>query len=318
MSMKDSNEQIVTPKATQHVVDGDFIDAEPVNKSAEKSAEKSAGQASKATSKNNKKAETATTRSASSSSMLLFWLSAIIFAGGAAYMAFQALEKTNNLVTDAELNHAYEQQQMQLEIMANQLQQLAAQSQKPSFDDASVKQLTGEVDNLQAQLNEQTLVITQLQNELNQARQQLETAEPKIQSTESSTGQNQPSGQISSELAQSLEELDKKLLGLLEAQGSKEQEIAELTAKFFEFSRDTNEKLKNYLQSGEWESDKAELGEKMGQIESQLGEIAALVSPKMEAVVEEVGPQLDGILSIFNQFFQVKKHSLPEESEGTK
>lgn len=292
----------ITPKAEHHVVEGDYIEAETDSLGTESKNE--SPQAHQVNQKSKLKTNPKTNRTSS-----WLWLAVMLISGAAfalalsTWLQFQSFspglvtaigEQQNQILgLDQQLR---EQQQQQLEFQL----QLSHQQQN--------------LERLAEQLQEQTLVLSELQH--------WQTAQPEVVQSET-TPIEADETPLAKEPAKTSQLPDSQTAKkLAELQQQTEQSINDLRAQLTELASHSRQQVTDYVESEQWQQDKHTLQQQLAELETSLENLAKTqvewiekIKPQLEQIAEEIQPQLDGLFSRFNQIFKIKKHPDPVEKD---
>ncbi|MDY0136028.1 MAG: hypothetical protein RBS36_02540 [Thiomicrospira sp.] len=259
----------ITPKAQQHVVEGEFVEAP-------------------------NKAETDTANHNETSAKkiawpqpLVLWIAVMLVSGAALALALSSWVMVQRPDPSAQLaqqlSHQVEQQQAQLQQLEQALQAQNQQQQQLQQAWASVSQA---VETLSAQAPsaspadshalEQALAQwqTEVNNRLNQLNEVLATG----------AADEQTQGDIA----------------------RFEQEVAQQVAQLKAQLEQLNQNQQAWV--AQWEPKILSLGEHLNGLAQQQAQWIERLKPQIDAAVTEIQPQLEGFFSRFNQLFTIHKH----------
>ncbi len=270
----------ITPKAQQHVVEGEFVEAP-------------------------NKAETDTANHNETSAKkiawpqpLALWIAVMLVSGAALALALSSWVMVQRPDPNAQLvqqlSHQVEQQQTQLQQLEQTMQ---AQSQQLE-------------QTMQAQSQQQQ----QLQQAWASVSQAVETLSAQAPSASPADGQalEQALAQWQTEVNNRLNQLNEVLSGGVadaQTQGDIarfEQEVAQQVAQLKSQLEQLNQNQQAWV--AQWESKISGLGEHLNGLAQQQAQWIERLKPQIDAAVTEIQPQLEGFFSRFNQLFTIHKH----------
>ncbi|WFE69607.1 hypothetical protein P8S54_04715 [Thiomicrospira sp. R3] len=305
----------ITPKANQHAVEGEFIEADKEQKI--ESPEKQASTEVKKT-----QAVEKPRPSTNNQRSFLLTLVIMLVSGGAlatALATWLQLQPVLHSLAAEPISHHAEPQGMMIERViekiAYQQSQIQQIHQELQAQQGQAQQFEQQFAAVEVQLNEMQLHLVSLSETFAQTRASMPQADKPVEidsngldSSLSSVIQTEdPSlrrdlNQLRSQLDNALEQINRDLQQL-------NQQSKESLAQF-----------NDYVNSEQWQQDKARLQSQLQGFNEQLGNLAdqqqewiERVKPQIEQTLEEVTPQLEGFLSIFNQLFSIKKHTEDEQ-----
>jgi septal ring factor EnvC (AmiA/AmiB activator) len=271
----------ITPKAEQHVVEGEFVEAP--NKAEAAKDEKAPG------------------KPIAWPQPLGLWLAVMLVSGAALALALSSwvtLQRPDPSAQLAQqLSHQVEQQQTQIQ----QLEQaLAAQQQQ------------------QQKLEEAWASVSQALETLSA---QAQTPTESAASSSDTQPFEQTLAQWQSEVSARLNQLNEALAngaatGQTQADIARfEQDVAQQVAQLKAQLEQLNQNQQAWVE--EWGPKIRSLGEHLNGLAQAQAQWIERLKPQIEEAVTEIQPQLDGFFSRFNQLFTIHKHeaqSAPAES----
>ncbi|UQB42310.1 hypothetical protein JX580_11765 [Thiomicrospira microaerophila] len=302
----------ITPKADQHAVEGEFIEADKQEK-AELNAEEKASKPTQA----DRPAKSKAARQS-----FLLTLVIMLVSGGAlatalaTWLQLQPLVQTQ-IAESSELKHESQPYPMldrvieKINYQQNQIQQTRQELQAQQ---GQAQQIEQQFAAIEAQLSEMQHRIVALGEDVEQAAG-VESAVKGLANNEV-IQENEASSVIHIQDPQLRQDLNQLRAQLESALDQVNRELEQLNQQ----SRQGLEQLNDYVNSEQWQQDKAKVQAQVEGISEQLSELASQqqqwierIKPQIEQTLEEVTPQLEGFLSIFNQLFSIKKHNEAEE-----
>jgi chromosome segregation ATPase len=280
----------ITPKAEHHVVEGEFVEAETSHEAPKDKAAKS--------SENKARAKRA---------IPWLWLAVMGVSGAAFALALAAWLEVKN--PSPGLVAAIDQQQVQIQDLDKML--AAKQQTLDELQQAFQTQQQALAD-LSAQAEERGLMIAQLQQQPPQADGSDAQSAAPVEPSSVEVPANQ-TDELKQKLAQAEQQTQQALADLQQ----QIQRLSEQGAQQFDQAQD-------YVQSEQWQQDKQALQAELEQMQQQVqtlmqqqAEWVAKVRPLFEQTAEDIKPQLEGIMSRFNQIFTIKKHQADETTQET-
>ncbi|AEG32386.1 hypothetical protein [Thiomicrospira cyclica] len=304
----------ITPKAEHHVVEGEFVEAEAKTQtSSTKQADKTKAGQPKSLLRNAKQP----------------WLAMLamtgILLGATSWIALEQRTATLYEMAHAGLaSDALVEQQLEQKI-APLLQKIAYQQQKitalenwqQSFQ-GGARSFLRDYETLEAQLVEMQAMLAQHAQQLatvsNQQRS-APTPEPSL-APNSADEMNQQA--VTSEMQAALSHLSQELQ---QAQGQLEQGLTQMRAEIARLQQQADQALaglQTLTEDPEWQLGQTELAEQLVTFQQRLTELAndqaalqadwlSKMAPEVEAIMTEVTPTFEGLLSRFNNLFTLKK-----------
>lgn len=289
----------ITPKAEHHVVEGEFVDAEPENK------QKSAQGASQKTAKKSAFQSRLASLKPGARGGLLFVI--MLVSGTALAVALAAWLQLQKVQTGVETAFASIQQPAELgrimEKIAYQQNQMQRLHQSQQTLQAQVDALVEQQASYQAQLGEMQYKLGQesgaqhRSNDSSDADTSAQTRHetpPVIHIQDPNLRQDMK--QLEQELSQALAQVESDLARL------NQQAQQGLT------------QISDYVESEAWQADKAQLQQQIQQLNAQLSELAKSqgewierLAPQLEQAIEDITPQLEGFWSRFNHLLRIQK-----------
>lgn len=270
----------ITPKAQQHVVEGEFIET-----------------SSASNTKPDDKPVTA--KKITWPQPIWLWLAVMLVSGTALAFALAAWLALNQPSPEAQLtqqlSHQVELQQAKIEALERELNAQQQQQQK---------------------LDQAWLSVTQaLENNASQG-EQTESTPPSIDMTAFDQAWSAWQADVNARLGRLNQQLEQALeKGKIQTDlDTFEQQVdAQLTQ-----IKQQMDKLNQAQQawSEEWSPKIRDLGEHLNGLAEQQAQWMARIKPQIEETVTEIQPQLDGIFSRFNQLFTIKKHEASPQAES--
>lgn len=312
----------ITPKAEHHVVEGEFVEAEAKTQtSSTKQADKTKAGQPKSLLRNAKQP----------------WLAMLamtgILLGATSWIALEQRTATLYEMAHAGLaSDALVEQQLEQHI-APLLQKIAYQQQKitalenwqQSFQ-GGARSFLRDYETLEGQLVEMQAMLAQHAQQLAAVSSQQRSApaqEPEaVIESEPSLAQNSADEMnqqaVTSEMQAALSHLSQELQ---QAQGQLEQGLAQMRAEIARLQQQADQALaglQTLTEDPEWQAGQAELAEQLVTFQQRLTELAndqaalqadwlAKLAPEVEAMMTEVTPTFEGLLSRFNNLFTLKK-----------
>lgn len=305
----------ITPKADQHAVEGEFIEADK-QQEPKKPEKESAPEVKQTQGKEKPRQTTPHQRS------FLLTVVIMLVSGGALATALatwlQLQPVLHHLAADQKMQQSEPHGEMiekVVEKIAYHQSQIQQTQQELHVQQAQVQQFDQQFASMRVQLKEMQLHLVSMTEELEQTKttepegdKHSETDTKELNSTHSSVIQiedpnlRRDLNQLRSQLDSALDQVNQDLENL-------NQQSQERLAQF-----------NDYVNSEQWQQDKARLQSQLQGFNEQLGNLAnqqqewiERVKPQIEQTLEEVTPQLEGFLSIFNQLFTIKKHDENEQ-----
>ncbi|WP_044413667.1 hypothetical protein [Thiomicrospira microaerophila] len=316
----------ITPKADQHVVEGEFIEADKVDKAAQLDA---ADTLADSNVKSASKKATASSPAKANHNRLLLTLVIMLVSGGAlatALVTWLQLQPVLQTLSNQQAatvmvpNEQADKLARVIEKIAYQQNHIQQMGQALQAQQAQTQQFEQQFAAMDAQFSEMQHRLIALGEELEQLAA-LETqadAQVLIRSEAPDQAEQTPAAptviQIQDpNLRRDLNQLRSQLETALEQLN---QDLGQLNQQ----SQQALTQLNDYVLSQKWQQDKARLQSQVETLTQQLSELTAQqqdwieqIKPQIEQTLEEVAPQLDGFLSIFNQLFSIKKHGEAEQ-----
>jgi uncharacterized protein YhaN len=316
----------ITPKAEHHVVEGEFVEAEAKTQtSGTKQASKTKAGQSKSSLGNAKQP----------------WLAMLAMAGillgATSWIALEQRTATLYEMAQAGLaSDAFVEQQLEQHI-APLLQKIAYQQQKitalenwqQSFQ-GGARSFLRDYETLEGQLVEMQALLAQHAQQLAAVSSQQRSTPAQEQaplSEEKSVDEAQQEA-VTSEMQAALSHLNQELH---QAQGQLEKGLTQMRAEIARLQQQADQALAGLqalTEDPEWQAGQAELAEQLMTFQQRLTELAndqaalqadwlAKLAPEVEAMMTEVTPTFEGLLSRFNDLFTIKKiEETPTETDA--
>jgi chromosome segregation ATPase len=302
----------ITPKAEQHVVEGEFIQAEKSNHHAEPS------EAKKSSTKQGKKL----TPNKANSLVLTFVI--MLVSGGALATAVATwlqlqpvLKSLATLSVPQPTETSLPMVEQALEKIGYQHNQLQQQGKVLDVQQAHIQQLEDNLAQVQAQLAEMQLRIIALSDDLQAfADTPVAISQPLLpEVTEELNSNSAPIIHIQDpNLRRDLNQIRSQL----------DAAIAQLNHGLQQLNAQSQQglsQLNDYVNTEQWQQDKQQMEAQVNSLTSQLKDLASQqqlwiekLQPQITQTLEDVTPQLEGFLSRFNQLFSIQKQTEQNEA----
>ncbi len=304
----------ITPKAEHHVVEGEFVEAEAKTQtSSTKQAHKTKAGQPKSLLRNAKQP----------------WLAMLamtgILLGATSWITLEQRTATLYEMAHAGLaSDALVEQQLEQQI-APLLQKIAYQQQKitalenwqQSFQ-GGARSFLRDYETLEGQLVEMQAMLAQHAQQLATLSNQQRSAPAQEPSLAPNSADEMNQQAVTSEMQAALSHLSQELQ---QAQGQLEQGLTQMRAEIARLQQQADQALaglQTLTEDPEWQLGQTELAEQLVTFQQRLTELAndqaalqadwlSKMAPEVEAIMTEVTPTFEGLLSRFNNLFTLKK-----------